>query len=507
MNNSTRVARNTLFLYANMVVTTVVQLIAVRLLLKALGIIDYGIYNVIGSIIAQFAFINVAMSAATQRYLSYAIGENNKSKLSELFYGSCILHFIIGIIVVLLIEFGGQYYIYNILVAPEERLDAASWLMHFITFSTFVNIISVPYEADINANENMGAIACINILDSVLKLGTAILISVYTADRLILFGLLTMITLSFTCMLKILYCRLKYTESHYTMHRIDDWKQLRSMASFALWNLIGTGCSVARYHGTGFILNRYFNIQANANYGVAQQVNGLLIFFAGTILRAIRPQIVKSQGAGDCKRVMTLSETTCKITCLMVAYLAIPLFVMMDFIIRIWLGSDIPSECTTFCRYFIIIVLINQLTAGLQICIESTGNIRRMQIIVGSMHLLALPAGIFCYSMGMEIEAIMQCIVIEEIMALFVRTWITHSQVQLNITHFLLRTILPTTTTIIVVCLSMLTLRTLMAECNDWITAISIGVVSSISLSVITYFMLLTDKERKDINHILRISK
>ena len=184
MNNSTRVARNTLFLYANMVVTTVVQLVAVRLLLKALGIVDYGIYNVIGSIIAQIAFLNVAMSAATQRYLSYAIGENNKGKLGELFYGSCILHLIIGIIVVLLIEVGGQYYIYNFLVAPTERLDAASWLMHFITFSTFANIVSVPYEADINANENMGAIAGINILDSLLKLGTAILISAYSGDRL-----------------------------------------------------------------------------------------------------------------------------------------------------------------------------------------------------------------------------------------------------------------------------------------------------------------------------------
>lgn len=507
MNNSTRVARNTLFLYANMVVTTVVQLIAVRLLLKALGIVDYGIYNVIGSVIAQIAFLNVAMSAATQRYLSYAIGENNKGKLSELFYGSCILHLIIGVIVILLVEIGGQYYIYNFLVAPIERLDAASLLMHFITFSTFVNIVSVPYEADINANENMGAIATINILDSLLKLGTALLISMYNGDRLVLFGVLTMTTLSTTCILKVLYCRSKYPESHYKLHRIGDWKQLRNMTGFAMWNLIGAGCSVARYHGTGFILNRFFNIQANANYGVAQQVNGMLLFFAGTILRAIRPQIVKSQGAGDHHRVLRLSETTCKITSLMVAYLGIPLFVMMDFVIRIWLGEGMSTDCTTFCQYFIIIVLINQLTTGLQICIESTGNIRRVQLIVGTMHLLALPAGIICYSLGMNIEAIMQCIVVEEIIALFVRTWITHSQAKLNATHFLFKTIIPTSVTIIIVCLSMLALRTLMTECNDWITFFGIGIASSILLSTVTYTILLTSDERKHINHILRIDR
>lgn len=507
MNNSTRVARNTLFLYANMVVTTVVQLIAVRLLLKALGIVDYGIYNVIGSVIAQIAFLNVAMSAATQRYLSYAIGENNKRKLSELFYGSCILHLIIGVIVIFLVEVGGQYYIYNFLVAPIERLDAASLLMHFITFSTFVNIVSVPYEADINANENMGAIATINILDSLLKLGTALLISMYNGDRLVLFGVLTMTTLSTTCILKVLYCRSKYPESHYKLHRIGDWKQLRNMTGFAMWNLIGAGCSVARYHGTGFILNRFFNIQANANYGVAQQVNGMLLFFAGTILRAIRPQIVKSQGAGDHHRVLRLSEITCKITSLMVAYLGIPLFVMMDFVIRIWLGEGMSTDCTTFCQYFIIIVLINQLTTGLQICIESTGNIRRVQLIVGTMHLLALPAGIICYSLGMNIEAIMQCIVVEEIIALFVRTWITHSQAKLNATHFLFKTIIPTSVTIIIVCLSMLALRTLMTECNDWITFFGIGIASSILLSTVTYTILLTSDERKHINHILRIDR
>lgn len=507
MNNSTRVARNTLFLYANMVVTTVVQLIAVRLLLKALGIVDYGIYNVIGSVIAQIAFLNVAMSAATQRYLSYAIGENNKRKLSELFYGSCILHLIIGVIVIFLVEVGGQYYIYNFLVAPIERLDAASLLMHFITFSTFVNIVSVPYEADINANENMGAIATINILDSLLKLGTALLISMYNGDRLVLFGVLTMTTLSTTCILKVLYCRSKYPESHYKLHRIGDWKQLRNMTGFAMWNLIGAGCSVARYHGTGFILNRFFNIQANANYGVAQQVNGMLLFFAGTILRAIRPQIVKSQGAGDHHRVLRLSETTCKITSLMVAYLGIPLFVMMDFVIRIWLGEGMSTDCTTFCQYFIIIVLINQLTTGLQICIESTGNIRRVQLIVGTMHLLALPAGIICYSLGMNIEAIMQCIVVEEIIALFVRTWITHSQAKLNANHFLFKTIIPTSVTIIIVCLSMLALRTLMTECNDWITFFGIGIASSILLSTVTYTILLTSDERKHINHILRIDR
>ena len=165
MNNSGRVILNTGFLYANMLVTLAVQLIAVRLVLQALGPVDYGIYSIIAGLVAMFAFMNVAMSAATQRFLSYTIGIGNLKELKEIFYHSVLLHLLIGIIILILLEIGGNYYIIHILQAPKARMEAAHILLHCITFSTLANIITVPYEADINANENLGAIALINILD------------------------------------------------------------------------------------------------------------------------------------------------------------------------------------------------------------------------------------------------------------------------------------------------------------------------------------------------------
>ncbi|WP_303176470.1 MATE family efflux transporter [Paraprevotella xylaniphila] len=501
MNNSGRVILNTGFLYANMLVTLAVQLIAVRLVLQALGPVDYGIYSIIAGLVAMFAFMNVAMSAATQRFLSYTIGVGNLKELKEIFYHSVLLHLLIGIIILILLEIGGNYYITHILQAPKARMEVAQILLHCITFSTLANIITVPYEADINANENLGAIALINILDSLMKLGTAIYIGFSSQDKLVVYGLLTAITISLTLLIKILYCRKHYPESHIHFHSIKQWKKIKDIASFAMWNLIGSGCSIIRYQGTAILLNAFFGILINTAYGIAQQVNGLLIFFANTIVRAIRPQIIKSEGGGDRTRMLQLSYTTCKITSLMVAILAIPLYIEMDFILNIWLHQSPTAECIMFCRAFLIIVFINQLTIGLQIAIESVGKIRNLQIIVGSMHFLSLPFGYMCMKMGLPANAIMICIIIEEIICIGLRTLIAHKQTGLTYKPFLLKNILPT------ICLAFMTwgllqsVHDLLLHNMPWTSCILVSAFSIIIISTVAYKYVLTFEEQRAINN------
>lgn len=456
MNNSTRVIVNTLSLYLNMIVTMLVQLVAVRLIFKAMGVVDYGIYNIVaGSVVALLSFMNVAMAAATQRYLSYAMGKGDEQLLKETFYLSIILHLAIGVVVVLFIECVGLYYVNHLLDAPSSRLSSASVLLHCITLSTFVNIITVPYEADINANENMTAIALINIFDSLMKLGTAIYLVYTPHDKLIVFGLLTMTTLTITLIIKRIYCKVKYLEAHICWHRIKDFSLLKKIGAFAAWNLIGTSCSTARYQGTPMILNHFFGIAINAAYGIAQQVNGLLIFFANTIVRAIRPQVVKSEGAGDRLRMLKLSITACRVTSLMVACLAVPLFIEMEPILKFWLGRDVECDYVMFCRCFLVIVFLNQLTIGLQISLESIGKIRALQCVVGSMHLLALPFGWLCFELGMPPMAIMLCIITEELIAAIARVIIAHRLTGLSIENFILKTLLPCLLSVSVILISL----------------------------------------------------
>ncbi len=443
MLNSNRVILNSISLYLNMIVNILVQLLCVRLLVKSLGISDYAIYSLIGGVVALFAFINVAMSASTQRFLSYAIGEGKPEKLKEIFYQSVVLHLIIGAIVLVALEIGGIYYVHYLLKAPEERIAAATVLLHCITASTFVNIITVPYEADINANEDIGTIAAINILDSLGKLGIAIAVYYATCDKLVLYGILTMLCLITTLTTKRVYCLRHYAESHFRWHKVHDLSQVKNIIAFTAWNLIGSGCGLARYQGTGMILNQFFQLAVNTAYGIAQQVNALLLFFANSIVRAIRPQIVKSEGLGQRDRMLRLSTSTCKITSLMVALMAIPLGVNIPYILDLWLNEPASYETIMFCRYFLAIVFINQLTIGILVAFESTGRIKELQCFVGTLHLIPLFLGYICFYMKLPADSIMLCILGEEVIALGIRVALANRLLYLNWRKFTTHTLLP----------------------------------------------------------------
>lgn len=503
MDRSNRVIANTGFLYINMIVTMLIQFFSVRIVLNALGETDYGIYSVVAGVVTLFSFINVAMAAATQRYLSYAIGEEDLEKLKTTFYYSVVLHIAIGIAVLLMLEVGGIYYIENFLNAPQVRISSAKILMHCIAFSTFVNIITVPYEADINANENMGVIASINIFDSFLKLATAYIVLYSSTDKLVLFGVLTMASMCLTLIIKRLYCLHKYSESHVKIAPIKDKKLLREMFSFATWNLIGTGCGAARYQGTGMILNYFFGIAINAAYGISQYVNGLLVFFSNTIVRAIRPQIVKSEGAGDRERMLRLSETTCKITTLMVALLSVPLLVVMDSVLSLWLGGAQSDECVMFCKSFLLIVLINQMSIGLSIAVESEGKIRLLQMILGSMHIIALPIGYVCFKFGCPPSAIMICIILEETLGLLIRTAIAKRQTGLNAYAYLRKTVLPCVTAIIVSYFITDGISDILEQDNDILRIAICMTVNFIVLCPVSYLLILTKAEKASINKFI----
>ncbi len=429
-------------MYLNMIVNVLVQLISVRILLDAMGVEDYGIFTLIAGVVAMFAFINVAMSASTQRFLSYAIGEGKLEKLKEVFYQSVVLHLIIGGIVLLLLEVGGNYYVFHILKAPENRIAATAILLHCITASTFVNIITVPYEADINANEDIRTIALINILEALGKLAVAVVVYYATCDKLILYGMLIMLCLIGTLTLKRVYCLRHYAESHFHWRKIQNMKQIRDIMSFTAWNLIGSGCSLARYQGTGMILNQFFLLAVNTAYGIAQQINALFLFFANSVVRAIRPQIVKSEGMGQRDRMLRLSISTCKITSLMVALLAIPLGVNIPYVLNLWLGSSVTYETVMFCRYFLAIVFVNQLTIGIQVAFESIGRIKEQQCLVGSLHLLPLLIGFVCFRLGFSADSIMLCVLVEEFVALGIRVILAVKLMHLDWKFFVLRVVL-----------------------------------------------------------------
>lgn len=495
MKASNKVMMNTAFLYGGLVVTVGVSLLSTRWVLEALGAEDYGIYSLIANMVSMFAFLNVAMAAATQRYLSFAMGEGKEHKVKETFYYSLFMHVLIGIIVLLLIEFGGYYFINSVLDIPIVRKESALDLLHCVAFSSLFTVLAVPYEGLLNAHEDMGVVASINIVDSLMKLAAAIGLFYISTDRLVFYGLFLLVTCIFTFLLKFLYCRRFYSESKFAVRRISDRKLFRQMLSFATWNLIGTGCGVARNQGVAVLLNLFWGVIANAAYGISQQVNGLLVFFSNTIVRAMRPQIIKSEGAGEHERMLRLSATACKMTFLLLSFLVVPLFIKTPFVLEVWLGSDYPADVVLFCRGFLIVTLINQLTIGLQIAIESTGRIRNLQAIVGSMHVLALPAGYICFLAGLPVSSIMLCIIAEETISSFIRIFLAHRIAGLHGWKFLFRLAVP--------CLAVVTISIALfysISCqitlNEWIFFFLTAFLNVICISASAYFFCLTNEER-----------
>lgn len=493
MKSSSRVILNTLFLYAGMTVTVCVSLFSTRWVLEALGNTDYGIYSLMANVVAMFSFLNIAMAAATQRYLSFAIGEKKEERVRETFYYSVVMHLVIATIVFCLLEFGGHWLVHYVLDIPINRLSVAGNLLHFVAGSSFFTIIAVPYEGMLNAREDMGFIALTNIIDSLLKLATAAFLLCAQGELLLLYGFLLMCVCACTFLMKYIYCRRNYPEVIFHFHPIRDQKLFRNMLSFASWNLIGTGCGVARNQGVAILINLFWGVVANAAYGLSQQVYGMLSFFSNTIVRAVRPQIVKSEGAGNRDRMLRLSVTTCKITFLMMALLAIPLYIKLPFILKLWLDVY-PENTLMFCRGFLIVTLIYQLTIGLQIAVESTGRIRLLQMVVGSMHILALPAGYVCFRLGFPVHSIMACIIVEECLSLFLRLFITHRLTGLQVNHFLFRLILPTSC--IVFTSYLLTKHCTFSFTSDWIGLFAAFTCNTLFLCLLSYFCLLSTEER-----------
>ncbi len=418
-----------------------------------------------------------------------------------------MLHIVVGLAQLILLEGAGQWYVHAMLKAPADRIGAASILLHCITLSTFVNVVTVPYEALINAREDMHAIALINIVDALLKLGIAVAVVYASGDKLVVYGVLTALLLVGTLTAKRVYCLRRYAESHFRWHRIGDLSDMRSMGAFAVWNLIGAGTSAVRSQGTAVVLNRFFALAVNAAYGVALQVNGLLLFFANSIVRAIRPQIVKSEGAGEHGRMLRLSCTTCRITSLMVALLAIPLGVAMPAVLRLWLGESVNAEMVMFCRGFLVVTFVNQLTFGLQIALESVGRIRTLQCLVGSLHALPVAVAWLCFRLGAPPSAVMTCIVVEELVGLVARSLIAQRQAGLGAVQFLLRLACPCA-----LAAAGVTLLTWWAvgACHAgglWSIALSF-LVSAPALAAVSLCLLLSEAERNTLSRFfLRLAK
>ncbi|WP_200979292.1 hypothetical protein [Echinicola sp. 20G] len=440
MNAANRVVFNTGIQYGRILITVGLSLFTTRIVLDALGAVDYGIFNLIAGIIVMLSFLKNAMATSTQRYLSFYQGMKDRIMQAKIFWNSLFFHLILGLVVLILLEFAGLFLFDGFLNIPLEKIDQAKTVYHFMGLNVFFLILSVPYNGSLVAHENMLFVALVNILEVLLKLGIAILLYSTEGDKLVVYGLLMAGISSVSFIVYATFCIKAYDECKVNNRQKLDRSLIKELGAYASWNLFGSVCSLGRTQGLAVILNLFFGAYINSAYAIANQVGGQLLFLSSTMLKSINPQIMKSEGNGDRKRMLRLSMIASKFGFFLLSMVAVPFIFEMDNILNVWL-KDVPDYATVFCQMVLVGSIINQLTIGLQSAIQATGKIKTYQAVVGGVLILNLPLAYALLMLGFEAYAVLVGYIIIEFVACCLRLYFLNRIAGLSVNKYFKRVI------------------------------------------------------------------
>ncbi len=435
MQIAQKVIFNTAVLYTKILVTMVVALVSVPLVLKALGASDYGLYNLVAGIIAMLSFFNNSMTVSSQRYMSVAMGEGNDNKINDIYNSSFVLHIIFATCIVFILEVIGLPSIGKLNIDPD-RIWYANLIFQFLIISTFSKVISVPFDAIINAHEDMLVFSVIELIDSFLLLVTAFVLKFIQFDKLTFYGLCIVFIAILTLVMKLTWCLYKYKKYRLTLTKYASKSMIKEMLGFTSWNLFGGLAMMGRNQGVAVIFNIFLGTLANAAYGIANQLNGAMAQFSSTFSKAINPQLMKSEGMGDRLRLHKISFISSKFSVLALCLFSIPLNIEIADVLHLWLGKDIPEFTVELSRCILVLSIVTQFSVGLMSAIQATGNIKKYQITMGLIILLNIPAAYIILKFGYPIYYVTMSFILLEVVSLIIRIFMAHNIVGISIRDF-----------------------------------------------------------------------
>lgn len=426
MDNNKRIAKNTVALYVRMAFVMGVTLYTSRIVLEALGVDDYGLYNVIGGIVVLLSFLNGAMAITTQRFLSYEMGSGDSDSLRITFTQTLIVHTLIAILILIVAESVGLWFVTFKLVIPSGKETAAFWIYQTSVLSFIISVILAPFNSAIISNEKMSVYAYFSIFEVLGKLIIAWSLLKITHNRLIWYAVLIFIISVVTGIAYTIYCIVNFKECH-PIRRFDKGI-IRKLTSFAGWSLFGSIAWAAKGQGLNVLLNLFFGTAINAAYGVANQVNVAINSFVQNFSTAVSPQIVKTYSAGEYHKTIQLIYSGSRLSFLLLLIIAFPVFACINPILHLWLVK-IPDFSTSFIRLIIIISLLESFTYPMGTAIQATGHIKTYQVIVGFTLLLTLPISWVCLKFGMEPDTVFFVSILVAVIALMIRLFILQKSV------------------------------------------------------------------------------
>lgn len=493
-NKNKRIAKNTLLLYFRMLFLMGISLYTSRVILNALGIVDYGVYNVVGGVVAMFSLISGSLSTAISRFINYEMGKNDKEKLNLIFSTSVSIQIILAIIITILAEIIGLWFLYNKLNIPDERMFAAEWVFHLSILTFIINLISVPYNASIIAHERMSTFAYISIFEAIFKLGIAFAIQLTPSDKLISYAVLMCSVALIIRLIYGTYCKRNFEECKYRL--IWEKNLLKQMFGFAGWNFIGVAAVVLREQGGNILLNMFFGPVINAAKAVATQVNTAIGGFVTNFMMAMNPQITKSFASQDYKYMMSLVFRGSRFSFYLLLILSMPILFSTEYILNIWLKNP-PGYSVIFVQLTIIITIIESLSHTLITLTQATGKIKKYQIIVGGIQLINLPISYVLFKLTHIPEMIFFVTILLSITCLLARLIMLRRMVQLNIKDFFEKVILSvisvTSLSLVLPCI----VKYLIFKNHDGFTTFIItSIICLISCGIIIFYIGCTPNER-----------
>ena len=497
--NNRRIAQNTVFMYIRMMIVMIINLYAVRIVLGALGPIDYGVYTIIAGVVTMLSFVTTVFATAIQRYYSFALGNNSINSLQKIFSISVVICIVIALLLIILGETIGLWFTNTQLVIPKNRLGAANYLYQTTLISFIALFVQTPYSAAIIAHEEMGLFATVSTIECIFKLGAALLLKLLIGDKLILYGLLLALISLLSLIAYIIIGKQRYPECHYTS--VKDKTMAKELLSFSSWNLMGSLAGVGMHYVNTLLVNIFFGPIVNTAQAIAFQISSALNSFSASFIVAVRPPMIKSYAEQDFIHVNRLFDISNKFIYYCMLILCIPLVSEMRFILYYWLGVD-DEQTILFCRLTVIYSLILVMNNPISIIMQATGYVKQYFVAVESLTLLCPVITYGLFKLGMPAYstfiAMICCITGSHIIRILVLKKYYNQSILLEYFHFLVRALLVTLLAIAIILYA-----------RDFITSgiyrfIYVWCLTVITLSTLTYAFGIGTDDRTLINQMVK---
>ncbi|MBQ0068297.1 MAG: hypothetical protein KBT09_00875 [Bacteroidales bacterium] len=504
--NSNRIAKNTMFLLVRMVVLMFISFFTSRIILHSLGIIDYGICNVVGGLAAMFIFFRSSLANVTQRYLNMALGQGDIAGARNVFCLHQTLYIAIALVTILVSETLGLWIVCTQLDIPVERLNAAMWVFHFTVIALATTIVSVVFDSTLIAHENMKVYSYVGIFEGLFKLLVAYIVSIATIDKLITYQLLLMVLAILLWVFYALYCRYRYAECRYRFYWNRD--EARKAGALVSWNTVGTIAWAFNEHGLNILLNLFFGPAVNAARGVAYQVSIMISNYGQNFLVSLQPQITKSYASGDIESVNKLFFAGSKLSVLLLWAFCLPVMLCVDFLLHLWL-KEVPEYAGVFIVWMLAMYMVNTLSNPVWFLALAVGKLKKYVLVGSTIFFMAFPMSYVCLKLGASPTSVFVCLLVARVAYYLAEFTIVRGYVDIPLSDYIAKVIAPIAMVIVTSWGASYGMQALLPD--TFMGNASVILFSLVMIAASTYCLGLSNEERNKarswIKRVTRIKK